>query len=75
MDIFSVCREMDLIKSFVVLLLRLFRNVLDYVSTSAFEWFYRGKREQLPPIKDACLLEPAHVLAAKIRNREVGFVF
>ncbi|KAG8175646.1 hypothetical protein JTE90_006844 [Oedothorax gibbosus] len=65
---------MDILSRILVLFLRLFRNGLDYVSTLAFEWFYEGKQEKLPPIEDVCLLEPAHVLASKIRRRELRSV-
>ncbi|GIY47928.1 fatty-acid amide hydrolase 2-A, partial [Caerostris extrusa] len=48
------------------------RYVLDYFSEIIFTWLYRGKHVPLPPIKDQCILEPAHILAAKIRRRQLS---
>ncbi|GFX47874.1 fatty-acid amide hydrolase 2 [Trichonephila clavipes] len=48
------------------------RTIIDTFSEIAFGWYYEGKHEKLPSIKDPCLLEPAHVLAAKIRCRQLS---
>lgn len=51
--------------------LRIARYSVDFISSKAFNWFYDGKWEELPPIKSSHLLEPAIVLAKRIRQREV----
>ncbi|XP_035221698.1 fatty-acid amide hydrolase 2-like [Stegodyphus dumicola] len=62
---------MDILLRAILIILRLFRYALDLISEVVFGWFYQGKHERLPPIKSQYLLEPANVLAAKIRRHEV----
>lgn len=62
---------MDIFIGIGVFILRIFRITLDVISDFIFSWFYQGKHEKLPPIKSPLLLEPAHVLAKRIRQREV----
>lgn len=62
---------MDVLIGICVFGLRLFRQFLDILSEFVYSWFYQGKHEKLPPIKSVYLLEPAHLLAKKIRLREV----
>lgn len=63
---------MDILIGICVFGLRMLRQFLDIISEFIFSWFYQGKHERLPPIKNALLLQPAHELAKKIRRREVS---
>lgn len=65
---------MDIFIGICIFGLRIFRQALDILSEFIFSWFYQNKHEKLPPIKSEYLLEPAHVLAKKIRQREVRIV-
>ncbi|GAB6020326.1 hypothetical protein CHUAL_003040 [Chamberlinius hualienensis] len=47
------------------------RMFFDYISDYVFGFFYHGKHEPLPPIKNPILLESAYNLAEKIRNRQL----
>ncbi|KAF8777054.1 Fatty-acid amide hydrolase 2 like protein [Argiope bruennichi] len=60
-----------LILNIVLFFLRKVRDAVDYFSEIVFGWIYRGKHVKLPRIKDQCLLEPAHIVAAKIRRRQL----
>ncbi|GFT48823.1 fatty-acid amide hydrolase 2-A, partial [Nephila pilipes] len=62
----------SLLLNIILFFLGKVRRVIDTLSEIAFGWYYEGKHEELPPIKDSCLLEPAHVLAAKIRCRQIS---
>lgn len=64
-----------LVLNTVLFFLRKVRDTVDYFSEIVFGWIYRGKHEKLPPIKDQCLLEPACIVAAKIRRRQVSLKF
>lgn len=64
---------MDKLLKLLFAVLGVFRWILDLISEFIFGWFYQGKHERLPPIKSRHIVTPAHVLAKKIRLREVSF--
>ena len=54
--------------------LRIFRLLIDFLTDLIYGWIYEGDRTsgpQVPPISDVLLLDPANVLAEKIRTKKV----
>ncbi len=64
--------------SWLVVPLRIFRIVIDFLTNVLYGWIYEGDRSNgsriLPPIRDVILLDPANVLAEKIRTRKIKSV-
>ena len=61
--------------SWLVVPVRIFRIIIDLLTNLIYGWIYEGERAtQLPPIKDVVLLDPATVLAEKIRTQKITSV-
>jgi hypothetical protein len=60
--------------SWLIVPLRIFRLLVDYLTDLVYGWIYEGDRThgpQIPPIRDVILLDPATVLAEKIRTKKI----
>lgn len=61
--------------AWLVVPLKIFRILIDIVTDLIYGWFYDGDRTngpKVPPISDVILLDPANVLAEKIRTRKIS---
>ncbi|XP_071041385.1 fatty-acid amide hydrolase 2-A [Parasteatoda tepidariorum] len=65
---------MNFLSKIIVTFLHVVRYIVDFISDIVFGWYYRGKQKRLPPINNPLILEPAHILAEKIRKREIRSV-
>lgn len=57
--------------SIVWSLVRIIFRVVNLLTSLLFKLIYRGKKEEIPPITDLHLLEPAVSLATKIRTKKL----
>ena len=61
--------------SWLVVPVRIFRIWIDLITDLIYGWIYEGDRSvKLPPIQDVVLLDPATVLAQKIRTGKIKSV-
>jgi hypothetical protein len=66
---------MEIVKSVVIIFLRLVRLVIDQISDVVYKYLYESQRKnRLPPFDNELLLLPATELAEKIRTQEVKAV-
>ena len=68
---------MSIMNALITVPLRLFRLLIDFVTDLIYGWIYEGDRTagpKVPPVRDVLLLDPAHVLADKIRTKRVTSV-
>jgi fatty acid amide hydrolase 2 len=61
--------------SWLVVPVRILRILIDFLTNLIYGWIYEGDRvTRLPPIQDVVLLDPATVLADKIRTQKITSV-
>ena len=60
--------------SWLIVPLRIFRLLIDWLTDLVYGWIYESDRTngpRIPPISDVILLDPATVLAEKIRSKKI----
>jgi hypothetical protein len=62
---------MDRILKFISFIVWLIRSFLSIWIDLGFRLFYGNQKFKLPPIKNQILLQPATVIAKRIRQRQV----
>jgi hypothetical protein len=62
---------MDEVLKFISFILWLIRSFLSIWIDLGFRLFYGNQKFKLPPIKNQILLQPATVIAKRIRQRQV----
>ena len=70
-DTFICCIEMHRTLRFLSFLLWLIRSFFSLWIRLGFRLIYGNQKSKLPPIKDQILLQPATVIAKRIRERQV----
>ncbi len=64
--------------SWLIVPVRIFRIIIDLLTNVIYGLIYEGDRSNgsrvLPPIRDVILLDPATILAEKIRTRKIKAV-